>query len=120
MSGEVSAGLGEFVVVLWGFAFSERSFFLLTQPPPAHKVLLGGAWGGAGELMPLDGGEVEGTEVVPAVEVVEEEVVETMGGWGLEVVEEALEVTEEDTEAVVEEGEADCVDQDQNYDLTQH
>lgn len=33
---------------------------------------------------------------------------------------EALEVIEEDTEAVVEEGEADCVDKDQNYDLTQH
>ena len=33
---------------------------------------------------------------------------------------EALEVIEEDTEAGVEEGEADCVDKDQNYDLTQH
>ena len=31
--------------------------------------------------------------------------------------EEALEVTEEDTEAAVEAGEADCVDKDQNYDL---
>ena len=31
--------------------------------PDAHKVLLGGAWGGAAELMPLDGGEVEGPEV---------------------------------------------------------
>ena len=30
------------------------------------------------------------------------------------------EVIEEDTEAVVEAGEADCVDKDQNYDLTQH
>ena len=29
---------------------------------------------------------------------------------------EALAVIEEDTEAVVEAGEADCVDKDQNYD----
>ena len=33
---------------------------------------------------------------------------------------EALEEIEEDTEAGVVEGEADCVDQDQYYDLTQH
>ena len=33
---------------------------------------------------------------------------------------EASEVTEEVTEAVVGAGEADCVDKDQNYDLTQH
>ena len=30
------------------------------------------------------------------------------------------EVIEEDTEAGGEAGEADCVDKDQNYDLTQH
>ena len=43
-----------------------RAILFLACPdahPPAHKVLLGGAWGGAAELMPLDGGEVEGPEV---------------------------------------------------------
>ena len=61
--------------------------------------------------------EVEGTEDVPEVEVVVAEIAVTMGEWEPEVVEEALEVTEEDTEAAVEAGEADCVDKDQNYDV---
>ena len=41
-----------------------RAILFLAYPthPPAHKVLLGGAWGGAGELMPLDGGEKGGEE----------------------------------------------------------
>ena len=39
-----------------------RAILFLARPD-AHKVLLGGAWGGAGELMPLDGGEVEGPGV---------------------------------------------------------
>ena len=49
--------------VSWGFCGGFvricilRAILFLAYPtsPPAHKVLLGGAWGGAGELMPLDG-----------------------------------------------------------------
>ena len=38
-----------------------RAILFLAYPtPPAHKVLLGGAWGGAGELMPLDDGGKRG------------------------------------------------------------
>ena len=49
--------------VSWGFCggfvricILRAILFLAYPTPPAHKVLLGGAWGGAGELMPLDGG----------------------------------------------------------------
>ena len=41
-----------------------RAILFLAYPtyPPAHKVLLGGAWGGAGELMPLDDGGKRGLQ----------------------------------------------------------
>lgn len=56
--------------VSWGFCGGFvricilRAILFLAYPtsPPAHKVLLGGAWGGAGELMPLDGGGERGPE----------------------------------------------------------